>query len=95
MDVNHDGPGRAGCFSFGKDNRVASFQLQQLRAHTGIAQQLPDIIGVPADVALVRGDIGNGEQPGKLIYDLLLMRLSPLTDPFRNFVCGGAGDTKK
>jgi hypothetical protein len=58
------------------DERVAG-RLEDLGGETMPAQHRPQMVGVPADVRLVSGDVRDRQQLEQLGNDLFLMRADP------------------
>ena len=81
----------AGRGEFGEDDRPALRNLEEPHAEASPLKHRLEPIGVPADVGLVRRDVGNRQQVDKFLDDRLLVRHTGTRAPPRRHRRGLAG----
>ncbi len=77
--VEDDGVLRAGRLDLAIDHRIGSGRGEQLSFNVAALEHPDQRFGVALDVRFVAGDVGDGEETGELLQDLLLVRSPPLT----------------
>ncbi len=81
MRVEHDRPPRAGRGELAVDGGRTARRLQQSRREAAALQHGTEVIGVPPDERRVARQVGNGEQPGELADDLVVVCLTIRAHP--------------